>query len=965
MADHSNGTPSTHRGLEVRYDHSPTLPTILENLQATLLITTYQAGKLLAVGAHDGRLQVSFSNYDHPMGVAASPQGLAVGTRREVHFFRAAHETVAGVGMPGSYRACYVPRASFCTGAIRGHDLAWGRDGLWVVNTLFSCLCTLHEDYSFVPRWRPAFVTELADEDRCHLNGLAMEGGVPRYVTALGETNDREGWRAGRATGGCLIDVTNEAIVTRGLSMPHSPRVHGGQLWVLNSGHGVLATVDRRTGKMDVVERVPGYARGLAFAGNFAFVGLSRIRESAVFGGLPLERDGGPLHCGVAVIDLLAGRTVAVFQFLSGVEEIFGLEVLPGAAHTLLTGSLIDGLERDIWVVPAPTIAPPSPSATLPWYASTRPTFSTDQIVTDDHASAPAGFAASSPVAVADALRWRQEAARYEMQGDLPRAINAMQRVVSLLPEPSSALVPLGNLLQLANQSEDAAASYLAAIEADTSNVTALQNLGLLYVNLGEPERAREQYGQLVSIAPTPLNKFLAASALPIVYDSLDHLQAWRGDQISALQRMVRNGETIDLTDQLVPTAFYWAYHGQCDREVMQLRGSICREGEAEARDARTRPMEPNETSRAEAPRARRRGARGRLRVGFLSAYLRDHTIGRLNVGRVERLDRSRFEVTVITTMPPADPTARRFQAAADRYHVLSGGLPEARRQVRELDLDLLLFADVGMDPLCSTLAFSRMATVQCVTWGHPETTGSEAMDYFLSSDLLEVADADAHYTERLVRMPLLGVYYERPRRTGPPRSREHFGLPANRHLYLCPQTLFKFHPDYDALLSAILAADPAGTLVLLEGKSPAWTARLQSRFRKTLGDANTRVIFLPPQPNDDYLGLFQVADVVLDPIHFGGGNSSYEAIAMGVPLVTLPGDFLRSRITTALYRKMKLPGLIADDAQAYVELAVRLGTDEKANRATRQEIEAKAGVLFEDPAEVRALESFFDSCGA
>ncbi len=416
---------------------------------------------------------------------------------------------------------------------------------------------------------------------------------------------------------------------------------------------------------------------------------------------------------------------------------------------------------------------------------------------------------------------------------------------------------------------------------------------------------------------------------------------------------MVDARETIDLTEQLIPTAFYWAYQGSNDREVMRLRGRICRDD--------SRPTEPD--PRAIATIAERRRAGGKLRVGFLSAYFRDHTIGRLNIGRVERLDRSRFDVSVITTTPPADAMARRFQVAADRFHVLSGSLSDARRQIRGLDLDLLLFADVGMDPLCSTLAFSRMAPVQCATWGHPETTGSDAIDFFLSSDLLEVSTADEHYTERLARSPLLGVYYERPSRTGPPRTREHFGLPPKGHLYLCPQTLFKFHPDYDAILSEILAADPEATLVLLQGKSPAWTARLQSRFRRTLGDAAARVVFLPPQPNDDYLALFQVADVVLDPIHFGGGNSSYEAIAMNAPLVTLPGDFLRSRITTALYRKMDLPHYIAEDAQAYVQLAVRLGTDDGANRAARQEIEANSRVLFEDPAEVRTLEAFFDAC--
>jgi uncharacterized protein (TIGR03032 family) len=239
---------------------------------------------------------------------------------------------------------------------------------LWVVNTLFSCLCTLHENYSFVPRWRPPFVSALAPEDRCHLNGLALAVGeqgrfVPRYVTALGETDTPAGWRPAKATGGCLVDVPTGRTVARGFAMPHSPRVHEGRVWLLDSGTGRLVSVDPTTAAVETVAELPGYTRGLAFNDRFAFVGLSRIRETSTFGGLPIADRRQDLRCGVGIVDLRAGRLVARLEFQSGVEEIFAVEVLPDIRFPALSGPFpeADGVPT-IWSAPdADHLPPPKP----------------------------------------------------------------------------------------------------------------------------------------------------------------------------------------------------------------------------------------------------------------------------------------------------------------------------------------------------------------------------------------------------------------------------------------------------------------------------------------------------------------------------------------------------------------------------------------------------------------------------
>jgi uncharacterized protein (TIGR03032 family) len=269
------------------------------------------------------------------MGMAADARRLAIGTRKEVWFLRNAPDIAPKIEPAGQYDACFLPRTSHVTGDIGIHEIAWSGDELWMVSTRFSCLATLSDEYSFVPRWRPPFITALAAEDRCHLNGLAMapdEYGAltPRYVTALGTTNFADGWRADKPQGGCIIDVKSGEFVTRGLSMPHSPRWYDGRLWVLESGTGSLLLVDRATGAHDVVAQLPGFARGLAFAGPYALVGLSKIRPTSAMDGVPIAQQRDQLKCGVAIVDLRHGRLAGMLEFQTAVEEIFEVQLLSG-----------------------------------------------------------------------------------------------------------------------------------------------------------------------------------------------------------------------------------------------------------------------------------------------------------------------------------------------------------------------------------------------------------------------------------------------------------------------------------------------------------------------------------------------------------------------------------------------------------------------------------------------------------
>jgi uncharacterized protein (TIGR03032 family) len=351
-----NGAPHTR---EVRHEYTHSLPPLLSQLGISLLVTTYQAGKVVAVGVSQGELTLSYHNFERAMGLAVKSDTMAVAARAQVWFLQAAPELAARVEPARQHDACFLTRSSHFTGEIQIHELAWAGNELWLVNTAFGCLCTLDDRHSFVPRWRPPFLSALSAEDRCHLNGLAMADGAPKYATGLAETDTPQGWRANKAQSGCLIDVASGETVARGFAMPHSPRVHRGGVWMLNSGAGQLVLVDPASGRAETVTELPGYTRGLALYDRFAFVGLSKIRETSTFGGMPIAERRPELKCGVAVVDLGTGRLIAHLEFITGVEEIFDVQVLPGARCPALSGPYpnLDGA-GPIWTVPQPPPAP-------------------------------------------------------------------------------------------------------------------------------------------------------------------------------------------------------------------------------------------------------------------------------------------------------------------------------------------------------------------------------------------------------------------------------------------------------------------------------------------------------------------------------------------------------------------------------------------------------------------------------
>jgi uncharacterized protein (TIGR03032 family) len=320
---------------------------------ASLAFTTYQTGKLFLIGlGPEGRLSIFERTFSRCMGLAADGPALWMSSLYQLWRFQDALEPGA---THNGYDRLYVPQVGYTTGDLDIHDIATLPDGRPIfVNTLFSCLATISERASFVPLWRPPFVARLAAEDRCHLNGLALREGRPAYVTCVARSDVADGWRDHRGDGGLVLDIATGEPIATGLAMPHSPRWHDERLWLLDSGHGSFGHVDLASGRVEQVAFCPGYARGLAFLGGHAIIGLSKPRENRTFSGLPLDdelaRHGAEARCGLLVVDLKSGDATEWLRVDGLVQELYDVVALPGARRPMALGFRSDEIKRTVTI---------------------------------------------------------------------------------------------------------------------------------------------------------------------------------------------------------------------------------------------------------------------------------------------------------------------------------------------------------------------------------------------------------------------------------------------------------------------------------------------------------------------------------------------------------------------------------------------------------------------------------------
>lgn len=577
----------------------------------------------------------------------------------------------------------------------------------------------------------------------------------------------------------------------------------------------------------------------------------------------------------------------------------------------------------------------------------------------------------------------------FDRLGRFDEAIDAYKQALRVRPAFAFALNNLANTYRTLGKLDEASIFYRKALEYEPSAAKLHSNLGAVLIDQGKAEEALTSYRKAVELEPDYFEAYVniasALAAQGAIEDAIAHMDKALESEPDNAGWLVRRALYLPVI--AASSSEFETYRARLRAEVAKIRARNLRiedpyreNGSANFRASYDNvnnkelmqeiaelhlalcpslaETAPHCTANAEAIK---RPAGKRLKIGFVSAYLRRHTIGKLNAGIIAQFSRQDFEVVVVRAPGGRDEMSREIDQSADSVVQLVGQLPVDRKKISDEAFDILFYLDIGMSPYTYFLSFARLAPVQAVTWGHPDTTGVANVDYFISSHLMEPEGADQHYCEQLVQLDYLPTYYMPPEPVDGPVSRAEFDLPESGAIYVCPQSLFKFHPDFDAVLKDLLEKDPKGWLVLISDAEPEpWRKLLDRRFETSLSGVQERVLFVAGMPEKKYLRLLSVSDVMIDIPQFSGGNSTLEAFAMGTPVVTWPDGFMRGRVTAGYYRQMGMDDLIVDNKQDYVEMALKVAHDSAFKRQMQEKISANRHKVFEQIGIVRQLEQFF-----
>ena len=533
--------------------------------------------------------------------------------------------------------------------------------------------------------------------------------------------------------------------------------------------------------------------------------------------------------------------------------------------------------------------------------------------------------------------------------GHLDRATTCFQRAVELRPNFVEAYFQWAMVLKKRQHYVEAEECLNRALALRADFVPALDLLSICQEYQGKTSEARTALTRAYALQPIDELRIRLALLLPVIYHSTEQIRSARNGLEAAVHVLAETPLRLSGAERQPGTPFFLAYQGLNDVAVMKQLARIYLKALPDLAY-----VAPHCQPGHQQPLPGRR-----IRIGFISRFFFRHTIAKLNLGLIHHLPREVFEVVLISLADRADDMSQRLEASADRTLRPSANLDAARKQIAEQALDALIFTDVGMDPRTYFLALARLAPVQCVTWGHPVTSGIPTIDFFLSAEHLEPAGAEACYSEQLVRLPHLNTCYAEPAAAPHAKTRGDFGLPEEAHLYLCTQSLYKLHPDMDQVFEAILQRDPDSVIGLLEGPQPHFRQLVQNRFQERMPSLVERIQFLEQQSQADFVQLQIVADVLLDSFPFGGGNTSLEALAFGTPIVTLACPMLRGRITYACYRQMGIDDCIANSIEAYIAIALRLGTDPAYRMLVRSRILEQKHLLYDSREAVNELAGF------
>ncbi len=546
-------------------------------------------------------------------------------------------------------------------------------------------------------------------------------------------------------------------------------------------------------------------------------------------------------------------------------------------------------------------------------------------------------------------------------QGDGRQAAACYRRALSIRPDFPEALNNLGLTFKEENNLEEAVNCYRQALAMQPAMAEAHYNMGIARQLAGQFQTAQTHYREALRHDPNYAPaKWLHLLSLPIIYEHSDEIHVHRQRFARNLDLLTRETSLAGAEDRkralagvASTTHFFLQYQGEDDLELQRTYGAFLHRVMAVSYPhwSQPRPMPPLRAAE-------------RIRIGYVSSFMRTHTVGQFLLGWLEGHDRDRFEIFCYHIGSRTDALTERLQALTDVFNQIGDHLEKAAARIAADNLHLLVYTDIGMNALPSQLAALRLAPVQCKGWGHPVTTGLPSIDYYLSSDLMEPEDAQRYYSETLIRLPNLALNYTPAPLPAKPKTRRELGIDADAFVYLNSQSLFKNLPQHDDLYPRIAAKVPNARFVFIAHAQPGVTRQFAARLARAFTAHNLRFedfcAFQPQLSFPDFLSLNLASDALLDTLEWSGGKTTLEAIGCGLPVVTCPGRFMRGRHAYAMLRMMGVTRTVASDKEEYIRIAAKLAREPRFLADMRAQVADRRSLLYRDARFTAALEGFY-----
>ena len=977
--------------------------------QISLAFTTYQTNRLFLLGIKpDGKLSAFERLFERAMGLAATEDRLYLATRYQIWQF---DNNLRHGEFYKYFDKVYIPHVGYTTGDLDIHDITVDSEGnLVFVNTLYNCLATLSDSYSFKALWQPKFISKLAAEDRCHLNGLAMLEGKPGYVSAVSQSDMTDGWRDNRRDGGCIIEVSSHEIICNSLSMPHSPRYYQGKLWVLNSGRGEFGYINFDSGKFEPITFCPGYPRGLAFYDSYAVIGISKPRDQT-FTGLDLdnlltEKKINP-RCGLLVINLQTGDIVHWLWLEGVVTELYDVQVLPNVRCGMSLGFKTDEIAQMITfeTLESKTITKHNSLDTaqksLEIAKELKKVGKIDQAITNlrQAIELKPNFAAAynnlgtilqTQEKFAEAKQCYEKvlqinpniaqthsnlATIWQLEGDIERAKEGLRQALQLNPNYTPALTNLANIYQQEGNLGEAKKILTEAIKKDPNNistqlkiVTILSEegylnkaLAILHSLLQQPSENAEVYLKIAQIHEFRGELDLAATA----YDQVLELEP-----DNEIYTAIYNFTCLKLAD--------WKDYDKNLVKIEKIVKKYLEKGE-------TSPISPYvlnsypldnvlhlAVAKAHAENIQRsvqgvknncnfvhlKQTNSKINLGFISADFRKHVVGNLLQDLFSYFNSDKFNIYGYYLLNIEDKNTEIIKNTCNCWrNFYQVSAQEAATKIYEDEIDILI--DLGGYTVYSRpdILALQPAPVQIQFLGYPNTMGADFMQYIIADRWLIPEELTEYYTEAVIYLP--HAYFSSPlERTETKLTKADFGFTEDTFIFCCFNRHDKIEPEVFSAWMDILQQVPNSILWLCDGiekvKHNLWQAAAQYNI------ASERIVFADKLAWQDYLARYQVTDLFLDTFIYNAGSTGIAALWGGVPILTLAGNTNSGRIGASLCAAVGWEEMICQTKEEYIQKAINLAHNPQKLSSLRKQLNTnkEQKPLFNLPQFIKELEN-------